>query len=42
MENLQVYEFIQNDYTQNNITLPNNLIRGKKDQNKIVEPILKP
>ena len=42
MENLQVYEFIQNDYTQNNITLPNNLIRGKKNRNKIVEPILKP
>ena len=42
MENLQVYEFIQNDYTQNNITLPDNLIRGKKNRNKIVEPILKP
>jgi hypothetical protein len=42
MENIQVYEFIQNDYTQNNITLPNNLIRGKKNRNKIVEPILKP
>ena len=42
MENLQVYEFIENDFKPNNYSLPNNLVKGKKDIIKIIEPVLKP
>ena len=42
MENLQVYEFIENNYLPNSYTLSYNLTVGKKDRSKIVVPILKP
>ena len=42
MENLQVYEFIENNYQPNSYTLSYNLTVGKKDRSKIVVPILKP
>ena len=42
MENIQVYEFIENNFEPNYFSLDNNLIRGKKNITKIIEPILKP
>ena len=42
MENLQVYEFIENNYQPNSYTLSYKLTLGKKDRSKIVVPILKP
>ena len=42
MENIQVYEFIENNFEPNFFSLDNNLIRGKKNITRIIEPILKP
>ncbi len=42
MENIQVYEFIDNNFEPNYFSLDNNLIRGKRNITRIIEPILKP
>ena len=42
MENIQVYEFIENNFEPNDFSLDNNLARGRKNITKIIEPVLKP
>ena len=42
MENIQVYEFMENNFEPNYFSLDNNLIRGKENITRIIEPILKP
>ena len=42
MENIQVYEFMENNFEPNYFSLDYNLIRGKRNITRIIEPILKP
>jgi soluble lytic murein transglycosylase len=42
MENIQVYEFIENDFKPSDYTLQNNLIHGFSEGANILKPMSKP